>query len=108
MFFLASSIKKDHKIYERLNRERFSLEEDDSKRNEADKKIKEIDDFVENIYAKDIFEKYQKKRPKLVRKKDEQIISWEEAFGDDFNKISKSLRHSLVGLIEGGGRYTLK
>lgn len=108
MFLFASSIKNNHKIYERLNMERFSLEENDLERSEADKKIKEIDDFVENIYAKDIFEKYQKKRPQLVRKKDNQTVSWDEAFGDDFNKISKSHRHSLVGLIEGGGRYELK
>ena len=108
MFLFASSIKKNHKIYEKLNMERFSLEENDSKRSEADKKIEEIDIFVENVYAKDIFEKYQKKRPKLIRRKDNQTVSWDEAFGDDFNKVSKSLRHSLVGLIEGGGKYKLK
>ena len=44
----------------------------------------------------------------LLRVNTGEEIDWDEAFGQDFEKISKSLRHSLVGLVEKPGQYTLK
>jgi len=44
----------------------------------------------------------------LIRVRTGEEVSWDEAFGNDFCKVSKSLRHSLVGLVEEPGRYVLK
>jgi len=68
----------------------------------------EINDFVENEYAKIIFENYKNKKILLIDKYKKQKISWDEIFGNDFEKVSKSLRYALIGLIEGEGRYELK
>lgn len=108
MLLFSRKLKKDHALYIKMNNERFSLEEDDAKRAEADSKIKEIDHFVEYIYAKDVFDKYVKKRPKLISNKTDDVVSWEEAFGSVFDEVPKGLRHSLVGLVEGGGQYRFK
>ena len=108
MFMFSRKLKKDHALYIKMNSERFLLEEDDAKRAEADSKIEEIDHFVENIYAKDVFDKYVKKRPKLISNRTDCVVSWEEAFGSVFDEIPKGVRHSLVGLVEGGGLYRLK
>lgn len=108
MFLFSRKLKKDHMIYTRMNSERFSLEEDDAKRAETDSKIEEIDHFVEHIYAKDVFDKYGKKRPKLISNKTDAVVSWEDAFGSVFDEIPKGVRHSLVGLVEGGGQYRFK
>lgn len=108
MFWCNSKIKQDSKMYKKMNRERFALEENPSKRKEVDKKIREIDEFVENIYARDVFDKYNKKKPDLVRNKTGEVVPWDTAFGTDFSEVPSSLRHSLVGLIEGSGRYRFK
>ena len=108
MFWFNSKIKQDSKIYKKMNQERFALEDNPSKRKAADEKIREIDEFVENIYARDVFDEYSKKKPNLVRNKTGEVVSWDIAFGTDFNEVSSSLRHSLVGLIEGSGRYRFK
>lgn len=107
MFLFSRKLKQDHALYKKMNSERFLLEED-ARRAEADSKIKEIDHFVENIYAKDVFDKYGKKRPKLISNKTEDVVSWEDAFGSVFEEIPKGVRHSLVGLVEGGGLYRFK
>ena len=105
MFLLSNNLRKDHKLYEKMNFERFLLREETDKRAEADKKDELIDAFVENIYARDIFNKYSKRKPKLICNANDEITSWDDAFGKDFDKLSIGLRHSLVGLIEGGGKY---
>ena len=72
-------------------------------------KIKfDIDNYIENEYAKMVFELYSAKKIKLYEKYDKKYLTWEEAFGNDFDKVSKTLRHSLVGLIEGEGRFEIK
>ncbi len=68
---------------------------------------KEIDSFIEKEYALAVFEKYSKKKPQLIIVSSGETISWDEAFGSSFDEISKSLRHSLVGLVESPGRYKL-
>ncbi len=66
-----------------------------------------IADFIENEYAFAVYERYCKSKPNLIRVKTGEVVSWDEGFGSDFDKISKSLRHSLVGLVEEPGRYKL-
>lgn len=75
---------------------------------ELDSIIEEIDDYIENEYALKVYEHYAKKQPDLIRISSGKTESWLEAFGDDFNKISKGLRHSLVGLVEENLRYKFK
>lgn len=68
----------------------------------------ETDSYIENEYANMVFNVYNSKRPMLYEVYDKKMVSWEEAFINDFDKIPKTLRHSLVGLIEGEGRYKFK
>lgn len=74
----------------------------------VDKLMCEIDTFVEEEYAKKVFDVYRNKKPELVFVVDGRIVGWTDAFGEDFEKIPKTLRHSLIGLVEGSGRYRLK
>ena len=75
---------------------------------EAEQAVLEIDQFIEEEYSAAVFKYYQLRRPDLILVKTGEIVSWENAFGNDFKEVSKSLRHSLVGLVEGEGRYKLK
>lgn len=67
-----------------------------------------IDEFIEGEYANAVYEKFRNKKPKLIRIKTGDEVSWDDAFGTDFEAISKSLRHSLVGLVEEPGKYRFK
>lgn len=75
---------------------------------ELDKISVDIDDFIENEYAQAVFEYYNKKKPTLVRIRTDEKYAWEEAFGSEFDRIEKTLKHSLVGLVENTGRYRIK
>ena len=75
---------------------------------ELDKISVDIDDFIENEYAQAVFEYYNKKKPTLVRIRTDEKYAWEEAFGSEFDRIEKTLKHSLVGLVENTGRYKIK
>ncbi len=70
--------------------------------------IEEINQYIEGPYAEAVFSYYKEKNPQLVRIQTGEEFSWQEAFGENFGDVSKSLRHSLVGLVEGGGRYKIK
>ena len=87
-------------------------EDDESKKSvlniEIKKACKEITDFVCNSYAKVVFEKYNPKKPRLVRRLTKEVLTWDEAFGNNFEAIPLSLRESLVGLIEDSGKYKFK
>ena len=75
---------------------------------EIKKMCDEITDFICNIYAKIVFEIYNPKKPRLVRRLTKEVFTWDKAFGDNFEAIPLSLRESLVGLIEGSGKYKFK
>ena len=90
-----------------------ALESGDSSDSEAQKKA--LDDlsiqifaFIEDEYAKAVYEEYNKRKPDLIRIHTGEVVKWNDAFGDDFDEISRSLRHSLVGLVEEPGRYRFK
>lgn len=74
---------------------------------EIEKSEDEINIFIENQYAKDVFERYVKQKPQLIRNKTKQLISWDEAFGDDFNELGTNEKNALVGLIEGQSKYQI-
>lgn len=95
-------------LQDMLSKMKFDSEEGQKISTEIDAKKAEIDFFVESEYAKKIFELYNKKKPLLIRLKTNEIISWKDAFGSEYEKIPTNLRHSLVGLVEGGGRYRIK
>ena len=75
---------------------------------EVDKLVGEIDNFIEGEYSEAVFNYYKNKKPALIRDSTDEIFTWDQAFPESFEDVSKSLRHSLVGLVEGGGRYRLK
>lgn len=70
--------------------------------------IQQIDALIEGNYAHSVFDYYSVKKPILIRIRTGDAVLWTEAFGDDFDKTTKGQRYSLVGLVEGGGRYRLK
>lgn len=74
----------------------------------AEKLVNEIDQFIEGEYSKAVFDYYVKKKPQLIRIRTGEEFSWDQAFGNSYANISPSLKHSLVGLVEGGGRFKLK
>lgn len=67
----------------------------------------EADDFAENKYAYEVFLYYSQKKPNLIRNADDEVVSWKEAFGDKFDEVPKTLKQSLIGLVEKFGRYRL-
>lgn len=75
---------------------------------EAAKLVDAIDTFIEGEYSEAVFNYYKGKKPKLIRNATGEEYTWDSAFPETFDEVSKSLRHSLVGLVEGGGRYRLK
>jgi hypothetical protein len=112
----SNRLKKFYDEEKRLNNELDSAEENNSDlsyieklTNDVEKLIKTKDEFIENIYALAVFEKYSKIKPLLVRIRTQEEVSWEKAFGNTFDSIPKGLRHSLVGLVEDDhGRYIFK
>ena len=90
----------------------LSFEEDKDILHELDLNIEllseKIDSFIENEYAKAVYKEYSKKKPQLIRISTGETVEWNQAFGDDFESINKSLRHSLVGLVEEHARYRFK
>ena len=74
----------------------------------ADKLANEIDNFIEGEYSEAVFNYYKEKKPTLIRSSTDEKYTWDQAFPESFEDVSKSLRHSLVGLVEGGGRYRLE
>lgn len=62
---------------------------------------------IENEYARAVYTFFSSIRPVLIRKRDGSIHEWSEDYGCAFDEIPTLLRHSLVGLIEGTGKYKL-
>ena len=110
--FCFSPLKQCKKEYSRLLKQKHALlVADDTKSqpgDEFDLLDSQINEFVEGRYAEEVFRYYQKKQPTLIRIHTGEEVAWRDAFGDSFESVSKSLRHSLVGLVEGGGRYKIK
>ena len=75
---------------------------------EVDKAGADIDKYIEDEYAVAVFAYYNKKKPELVRVRTDETYTWEDAFGSDFTKYDKALKHSLVGLVENTGRFKIK
>lgn len=107
--------KELHKLYSRkhdLSRKYEDTLSSGDKAEQINRDMEELANrialFIENEYALAVFEEFNKTRPELIRVKTGETVTWEEGFGTDFEKISKSLRHSLVGLVEEPGRYKLR
>lgn len=119
---ISSQIKKYSKELHALYDEKHKLSqrygdvvESDDNTGEAERINKEIEEvsckiamLIENEYALAVFEKYKKKGPMLIRVNTGEEVPWDEAFGQNYAMVSKSLRHSLVGLVEKPGQYSLK
>lgn len=66
-----------------------------------------IDSLIENEYAPAVFNYYCKRKPLLLDISG-QIVSWNLAFGNDYQAVDKESKHFLVGLVEKTGKYKLK
>ena len=72
------------------------------------KKAEQEEDSYSDLYAKKIFDYLKNIKPVLIRKRSNQKVSWDEAFGTDFSKLSNEVKGSLVALVEeDGGQYRL-
>lgn len=69
---------------------------------------KKYNDFSKKVYALDIFNYLNVKSPKLIDSLSGENKTWTEAFGDNFDSLSDGLKSSLIGLMEGGGKYRFK
>lgn len=98
------------KLYLEKHRLEDICEENDTEENrkKVEQIILDIDTFIENDFAKVVFEHYKQKNPMLYERYSGKKVTWVQAFGEDFEKVSKSVRHSLVGLVTGEGKYSLK
>lgn len=62
--------------------------------------------LVEGPYSEAVWREYANKKPDLIRNHTGERVSWTDAFGTSYEDVSKSQRHSLTGLAEGGaGQY---
>ncbi len=110
--------KELHRMYDQKRklsqRYGYAIEMDDNPieatnvSKELEKLSSNISSLIENEYAQAVFEEYKAKKPVLIEVNTGEEISWDHAFGNDFSKISKSIRYSLVGLVEEPGRYIFK
>ena len=108
-------MKEMYDQMEALRDEHAQIEEDDGPCDRLEKLNREIEDLsvhirslIENDYSQAVFNAYKDEKPPLIRILTGETVTWDDAFGDDFEKISRSLRHSLVGLVEDPGRYRFK
>ncbi len=108
----SSPFKKYQKELKTLYEKRHLLESVEDATANSDSELRsvtaEIEGLIEGPYAEAVFAYYGEKKPILIRSLTGEEVSWEDAFGSSFNDVSKSLKHSLVGLIEGGGRYKFR
>ena len=75
---------------------------------ELDSLICQIDALIEGDYSRAVFDHYSEKKPLLIRIHTGEEVRWTDAFGENFDNTTLGQRHSLVGLIEGGGKYRFK
>ena len=106
------SIRKCRKELSALYEKKRVLENEEDTQalpgSELDTLIRQIDDLVEGDYSRAVFDHYSRSKPLLIRSHTQEEVQWQDAFGDSFDKTTLGQRHSLVGLIEGGGKYSLK
>ena len=112
MMCLDFSIRKCRKELAALYEKKRVLEDKEDVQalpgSELDALIRQIDDLVEGDYSRAVFDHYSRKEPLLIRSHTHEEVQWRDAFGESFDKTTIGQRHSLVGLIEGGGKYRLK
>ena len=110
--FNKSPFKQLKKELAELYKKKHLLESEDMNqghiREELDRVSADIEELIEGRYAEEVFQYYLKSRPILIRIRTGEEISWNDAFGESYDEITKSQKHSLVGLVENTGRYRLK
>ena len=90
---------------------KYQLDQEDARivpGSKLDMLIQQINELIEGDYSKAVFDHYSIFKPVLIRNLTGEEVQWLDAFGEAFDKTTRGQRHSLVGLVEGGGRYRLK
>lgn len=75
---------------------------------EVNEITKTIDDFINNVFAKMVYEKGEKIKPKLIHNSTKKVYDWREIFSEDYNKVTKLRKRYLIDLVSGEGVYRLK
>lgn len=113
MIIIDPSIKKCRKELSVLYNKKSKLEEEREDiqalpGSELESLICKIDELIEGEYSLAVFTCYAKKQPLLIRVYTGEQIQWVDAFGMSYDRLTLGQKHSLVGLIEGGGKYRFK
>jgi hypothetical protein len=99
----SAQIKYDDSIGSDLSQEKI-----DKLHTNLDDALAKEDEFVVQ-YARKIFDNFKVIKPTLIHRRDKLEVSWDNAFGTDFDKISPELKGSIVALVEeNGGQYRIK
>ncbi len=107
-FSQLRKLKRQYSALIKRQHELLSADSDNDYSPELNSINKQINEFIETEYGEAVFRHFEHIRPVLVRIHTGEEVTWNEAFGCSFEEITKSQKHSLVGLIEGGGQYKLK
>ncbi len=107
-FSQLRKLKRKYSALIKSQHEMLSADSDDDSSPELNSINEQINKFIETEYGEAVFRHFEHKRPALIRIHTGEEVTWNDAFGDSLEKITKSQKHSLVGLIEGGGQYKLK
>lgn len=107
----SETIEKCRKELAALYELKYQLDQEETQivpGDKLDQVIQQINTLIEGDYSKAVFDNYSESRPALIRDFTGEEVQWLDAFGDSFEKTTRGQRHSLVGLVEGGGKYRFK
>lgn len=100
--------KKEYRKLSELSYQLGQKEMGNAQRKEFDLINQQIDLLVEGKYAQAVYDYFSESKPTLIRDLTGEKIQWFDAFGDSFDKMTRGQKHSLVGLVEDGGKYRLE
>ena len=106
-------IKKAHKQYNRLVNRYLSMgikyqrTEDENLYNEWGVAIQDALKYRNEGYGKIVFDVFKKIKPDINDSIEGKIRTWDELYGQDFDKLSDTLKKSLSMLIEEERPYRL-
>lgn len=109
------TIKECKKEYKDLLKRRYRYYDEygmdipEKEQKEFDSLDDQINKLIEGPYSLAVFNEYSKTQPMLINNRTGEKVTWKDAFGDSYDELTKSIKHTLVGLVEGGtGRYRFK
>lgn len=98
---------QEHKRLERIAT-KYSMSDSKSSAKKLLEANSKSNEFALNILAREIFEVFGALKPMLHKRRGEQgYFSWDEVFGDEFERLDENQKKCLVGLLSGKFVYEL-